>query len=107
VAGFMVGRAFVSAFPAIHCTSCVTGNHGFYAFRAFFTFCSKGLRKEIDNRWPTVVRLPSCSASEHLGNGLNDYGSNVAYVISDSHFQFWQNGFQFTLSLGGDGPISE
>jgi hypothetical protein len=27
VAGFMVGRAFVSASPAIHCISCVTGNH--------------------------------------------------------------------------------
>jgi hypothetical protein len=27
VAGFVVGRAFVSASPAIHCISCVTGNH--------------------------------------------------------------------------------
>ena len=44
---------------------------------------------------------------ERLGNGLNDYGSNVAYVISDSGFQFRQNGFQFALSLGGNGPISE
>jgi hypothetical protein len=37
----------------------------------------------------------------------NDYGSNVAYVISDGGFQFRQNGVQFALSLGSDGPISE
>ena len=44
---------------------------------------------------------------ERLGNGLNDYGSNVAYVICDSGFQFRQDGVQLALSLGGDGPISE
>ena len=44
---------------------------------------------------------------KRLGNGFNDYGPNVAYVISDSGFQFWQNSVQFTLSVGGDGPISE
>jgi hypothetical protein len=27
--------------------------------------------------------------------------------MSDSGFQFRQNGIQFALSLGGDGPISE
>jgi len=31
----------------------------------------------------------------------------MAYVISDSGFQFWQNGVQFGLILGSDGPISE
>jgi len=44
---------------------------------------------------------------EGLGNGLNDYGSNVAYVIPDSGFQFGQNRIQFALILGGNSPISE
>jgi hypothetical protein len=44
---------------------------------------------------------------EHLGGRLNRDGPQIAYVISDSGFQFWQNRLQFTLSLRGDGPISE
>ena len=38
---------------------------------------------------------------------VNDYGSNVADVVSDSGFQFWQNRIQFALILGGNSPISE
>jgi hypothetical protein len=45
--------------------------------------------------------------SEYFGNCLNRDSPNIAYVISDSGFQFGQNGIQFALTLGGDRPISE
>jgi hypothetical protein len=45
--------------------------------------------------------------TEHLGDCLNRDGPQIAYVISDSSFQFWQNRIHFFVSLGSDGPISE
>jgi hypothetical protein len=56
----------------------------------------------VAGRFGTFARRP-----ERLGNGLNDYGSNVAYVIPDSGFQLGQNRIQFALILGGNSPISE
>jgi hypothetical protein len=44
---------------------------------------------------------------ERLGDCLKRNGPQIADVISDSGFEFRQNGVQFALSLGGDGPISE
>jgi len=43
----------------------------------------------IANLWRRIdgmVRLPSCFASRTPRESLNDYGSNVAYVISDGGF---------------------
>lgn len=52
---------------------------------------------------PTDFRSIFKLRPEPVGNCLHSDGPQIAYVISDSSFQFRQNGVQFALSLGGDG----
>jgi hypothetical protein len=47
------------------------------------------------------------SVSEGFWDCLDRDGPQIPYVISNSGFPFRQNGVQFALSLGGNGPISK
>jgi hypothetical protein len=45
--------------------------------------------------------------SERFGNCLKGDRSDIEYVVSNSRFEFRQDGFQFGLSLGGNSAITK